>query len=69
MENCYQRLLLAAVVLLAAAVAVATPAAAQTFTEFPIPTANSEPIGGSRGLLNVLEQFPGSQVIGDTTSG
>ena len=44
MENRYQRLLLAVIVLLlAAAVGVAGQAMAQTITEYPIPTANSIP--------------------------
>jgi streptogramin lyase len=49
MQNRYQRLLVMVIVLLAAALGVATQALAQTFTEFPIPTANSEPIGIAPG--------------------
>ena len=41
MENCCQRLPLAVIVLLGAAFAAVTPAAAQTFTEYPIPLSDT----------------------------
>ena len=49
MENRYQRLLLAVIVVLGAAVGVATQALAQTITEFPIATAKSVPWGITAG--------------------
>jgi hypothetical protein len=49
MEKRYQRLLLAVIVLLGAAVGVAKQVAAQTITEFPTPTAYSEPEGITAG--------------------
>ena len=49
MDNRYQRLLVAAIVLSGAAAGLAKPALAQTFTQFPIPTANSSPYGITKG--------------------
>jgi virginiamycin B lyase len=68
-KNCYQRLLLAVTVLLGAAVAVAAPVAAQTFTDFPIPTPNSLPSGittGPDGALWFTES--GANKIGRITT-
>jgi len=43
MQNRYRRLLLGAIVLLSAVAGVGGHALAVTFSEFPIPTANSSP--------------------------
>src|SRR5712671_3088073 len=58
MQGRYQRLLLWVIVLLGPAVGAATPAPAQTFNEFPVPTANSQPAGitaGPDGALWFIE--------------
>ena len=49
MQGRYQRSLLWVIVLLGPAVGAATPAPAQTFNEFPVPTANSQPAGITAG--------------------
>src|SRR5208282_623679 len=71
MENRYQRLLLAVIVLLGAAVPVTTPAAAQTFTEFPIPTAYSGTEGITTGPDGALwfTEVAGNKIGRITTAG
>src|SRR5258707_1100994 len=59
MQGRYQRSLLWVIVLLGPAVGAATPAPAQTFNEFPVPTANSQPAGitaGPDGALWFIER-------------
>lgn len=54
MEKYHQRLLLAVIVLLVAAVGIATRATAQIIIEYPIPTTNSNPSGITLGPEGAL---------------
>src|SRR5258706_5158430 len=74
-KNRYRRWPQVVIILLAAALGVATQALAQVFTEFPIPTANSQPyvitVGPDRALWFTergLPDVPGVENIGRITT-
>src|SRR6266436_4294219 len=71
MQNRYRRSLLMVTVLVGAAVGIATQALAQTFNEFPLPTAGSAPFGITTGPDGALwfTEFAYNKIGRITTAG